>query len=184
MISFFSLHFTLPSHRMNKPLIAIGTLLSLFALSPIALAGNYTRGSAGRSQNYTYDCVCLFSDPNGSCQQYTCDAYQTSSRSNQRNSYNTGYQNGSTYYNSNNCNSYYNGCDTNQPVYRSPYITSGVVSPYYNTSYNGSNNCGISGAYYGSTPCDYQWSDARYTSPGTPMRRYYQQTYDAPMYYY
>lgn len=170
--------------RMKKLLLAIGTLVSLVAFVPLtsAMGPGYVRRAS--VPNYSYDCVCLFSDPSGTCQEYTCDAWQN------RQNYGYGYYYGNSSrsrgaYSRNSCGGSSTWCNANVvPVYQTQYATTGVVSPYYNNYYNANGNCSSSGLYYGSTSCDYQWSSARYTSPNTPLRRYYQPYIDAPMYYY
>ncbi|OIO54878.1 hypothetical protein AUJ46_02080 [Candidatus Peregrinibacteria bacterium CG1_02_54_53] len=51
-------------------------LLSTLALLPLALTA-----PRAQAQDYSYDCLCLYSDPRGTCREYTCDAYQTRRRS-------------------------------------------------------------------------------------------------------
>lgn len=51
---------------MKKILLLIVGLLPLLLLAPGA-----------KAQNYTYDCLCLYSDPRGTCREYTCDAFRS-----------------------------------------------------------------------------------------------------------
>ncbi|MFH0851843.1 MAG: hypothetical protein V1876_03790 [Candidatus Peregrinibacteria bacterium] len=89
------------------------------------------------AQSYSYDCLCLYSDPRGTCREYTCDAYR-----NNRQSY--------YYYGNNrNCNSRYDNCGyypTTGTAYRPRYWNSS--SQYYN--YNNSS--------------DYNWYYNRYSA--------------------
>ncbi len=70
------------------------------------------------AESYRYDCLCLYSDPRGTCREYTCDAYRNSR---------------SSYYNSRSCNDRYDDCGYN--TYRPRYWNSS--NQYY---YNNSND--------------------------------------------
>lgn len=48
-------------------------LLSALAVLPLLLLA-----PGARAQDYTYNCLCLYSDPRGVCREYTCNAYQNS----------------------------------------------------------------------------------------------------------
>lgn len=130
---------------MKKLLLAIGTLLPLALLAPAAHAADYS-----------YDCLCLYSDSRGTCVQYTCDSYQ-------RPSY------------------YRGGCDR----YRSDSgCRYGYDNRYgYNNNYGYYNNYNYSNSQYYDSRYNYDWYYRRYTG-NSPSRRYYNQYYDAPMYYY
>ncbi|MDO8468393.1 MAG: hypothetical protein Q7S29_01395 [Candidatus Peribacter sp.] len=116
---------------MKKLLFAALGLLPLLLLAP-----------AAHAQSYTYDCLCLYSDPNGTCREYTCDAFQNSRRS--------------YYDNDRSCGSRYDNCDyypTTGTVYRQRYWNSS--SQYYN---NYSNQ-----QYYNNSN-DYNWYYNRYNT--------------------
>lgn len=66
-----------------------------------------------KAESYRYDCLCLYSDPRGTCREYTCDAY----RSNTRRSY---------YYNDRSCDNGYGNCNSYQSNYRPRYWNSSV----------------------------------------------------------
>lgn len=134
---------------MKKLLIATGALLGLLALTPIASA-----------QDYTYNCLCLFADPSGTCAEYTCDAHE-------RPSYSRYYDYG------NDCGRYSN-CGY-RPYYAEPSVYRTIGSSTYSNYYNDN--------YY-NNGYDYSndWYSRRYGS--TRLRRYSNPYYDAPMYYY
>ena len=136
----------LSSNPMKKLLIAAGTLLSALALVP----------PTASAQDYTYDCLCLYSDPNGACIEYTCDAYQRNRRSSYYNN-NSGCSYGNTYGNNYGCGNQYNN--------------------NYNSRYRMYNN---NNYYDGRSNYDYYYN----YSNRSPTRRYYNQYYDYPMYYY
>ncbi|MDD4287829.1 MAG: hypothetical protein PHO20_01565 [Candidatus Peribacteraceae bacterium] len=94
---------------MKKFLLSGLSLLPLLFLTPGAHA-----------ESYSYDCLCLYSDPRGTCREYTCDAY----RNDRRSYYNNGYSN---------CNNRrYNYNDCSNSTYRSRYWNSS--SQYYGNS--------------------------------------------------
>ncbi|MDD4628279.1 MAG: hypothetical protein PHE68_02690 [Candidatus Peribacteraceae bacterium] len=134
---------------MKKFLLSAGATFSLLCLAPAAYA----------SQNYTYDCTCLYASPNGSCMEYTCDGYQR--RSTYRNDYcdyRYNYNCNDSYYNNYNNDYYYDNYDDG---YRSNYDYG-----RYNNTYRSSS-----------------WSIRRTTSR-SPYRRYLDPYYDDQMYYY
>jgi len=131
----------LPSTPMKKLLIAVGTILSALTLMPLS----------AQAQDYTYDCLCLYSGPNGACIQYTCDAYQRASNYNNYNNYNN-CRGGGSY-------GYDYGCNNSN----------------YNRSYSNNN-------YYDGRS-NYDWYYNRYSNR-SPIRRYNNQYYDYPTYYY
>ncbi|MDD5103485.1 MAG: hypothetical protein PHX93_03735 [Candidatus Peribacteraceae bacterium] len=138
---------------MKKLLLATLGLLPLLFLA-----------QGAHAQNYSYDCLCLYSDPNGTCREYTCDAYQT-----RRPAYYNNYN-----YNRN-CNSQYSNCG-NYPVtgtYRPRYWNSS--SQYY------SNN---SNQYYNNTN-DYNWYYNRYNTQPSYYNypNYNNYDYGYPYYY-
>jgi len=135
---------------MKKLFLSTAFLLPLALLTPKAFA-----------QNYTYDCLCLYSEPGGTCVEYTCDAY----RSNNSRYYQGGYGCNSRY--DNNCNS----GSLYRPIYRNS------MNQYYNSQYY--NN--PSSQYY-DTRYDYDWYYRRYT--GRNNNNYYDSSYYNTPYYY
>lgn len=121
---------------MKKLLLSSLILLPFIVIAPRAYA-----------QSYTYDCLCLFSEPGGTCVQYTCDAYR------RRNTY---Y--GNQYYGNQNCDGRYDRyCSSSnyRPTYRNPYSS----STYYNNSYNNSYGSNYNGYYrqYTNQPTYYDY---------------------------
>lgn len=131
-----------------KRLLLSTALLSLAILAPKAFA-----------QDYTYNCICLFSEPNGTCVEYTCDARMVNARY-----YQSGYDCDSRYDRYCDSASYYR-----QTTYRPSYRD--ATNAYDNTS---------SGNYYGSR-YDYDWYYRRYT--GRTVSSYDRSYYDLPYYY-
>jgi hypothetical protein len=78
-----------------------------------------------QAQSYSYDCLCLYSDPRGTCREYTCDAYRNSRRS---------YDYGRS------CNDRYDDCgyNTYRPRYWNSYQynDSGYNYNWYYNRYN------------------------------------------------
>ncbi|MFH1444765.1 MAG: hypothetical protein ABIG34_05275 [Candidatus Peregrinibacteria bacterium] len=132
---------------MKKLLISTFALLPLLLLAPRAQA-----------QDYTYDCLCLYSDPRGTCREYTCDAYQA-----RRGSYN----------NNRVCDGRYGTNCGSGGTYRPRYWNSS--NQYYNNSSN---------QYYNNSN-DYNWYYNRYSARPSyynyPNYNNYQ--YDYPYYY-
>ncbi|MDD5041271.1 MAG: hypothetical protein PHX87_03290 [Candidatus Peribacteraceae bacterium] len=135
-----------------KKLLLLGLgILPLLLLAPGAHA-----------QNYSYDCLCLYSDPRGTCREYTCDAYRTARRS---------------YYNDyRSCDGRYDNCNyypTNS-TYRPRYWNSS--NQYYDNSYYNSYNSN-----------DYNWYYNRYNSRPSyynyPAYNNYDYNYSTPYYY-
>lgn len=134
---------------MKKLLLTLSAVLPLLAFAIPAHA-----------QSYTYDCLCLFSEPGGTCVEYTCDA------SRRRNTYYGNQYYGGQYYGNQNCDgrydrycssSYYRPTTYYQPRYRDSSST------YYDSRYN------------------YDWYSRRYT--GRPSYYYDRSSYDTPYYY-
>lgn len=96
------------------------------------------------AQNYRYDCLCLYSDPGGTCREYTCDAYRTNRRSsyyygNSNNYCDNRYDDCGNYYRPRYWNSTYQYYDrgSNYDWYYNRYNTraSYYNYPSYNNSY-------------------------------------------------
>jgi len=131
-----------------RKLFLLSLLLPLALLAPKALA-----------QDYSYDCLCLYSEPNGTCVEYTCDAYSRNARY-----YQEGYGCDTRYDRS--CNY---GSTSRRRTYRPTYRT----EPNYNSS----------GNYYDSR-YDYDWYYRRYTGRSNNNNNYYDRSYyDTPYYY-
>ncbi|ALM09896.1 MAG TPA: hypothetical protein DEB30_02505 [Candidatus Peribacter riflensis] len=130
---------------MKKLLLISATLLPLLFLA-----------SKAHAQDYSYDCLCLFSDPNGTCREYTCDAYERRS-----------------YYNNDYDRNDYRPCGSSRycassTTYRPRYWNTSTSSQYY---------------YNNDSRYDYDWYYRRYSSRTS---YYNNQPYynNNPYYYY
>jgi len=135
------------------------SIMKKFLLTSLGLLPLLFVASGVHAQNYTYNCLCLYSDPRGTCREYTCDAY----RNNRRSYYNNSYYNNDSYYNNGS-----NDCYRNQ--YNDCQVYSTNQQRYWNSSsqyYNNSN--------------DYNWYYNRYNS--NPSYYNYPSYNNYPYYY-
>lgn len=113
------------------------------------------------AQSYTYDCLCLFSEPGGTCVEYTCNAFRN------RNTYYGnqyyGNQNCDDRYTSNCSSSYYRSNTYYQPRYRTSNDNN--YNDYYDTRYNS------------------DWYSRRYTNRSNYYNNNDNSYYNTPYYY-